>query len=174
MSRHFRFHNLSNKNMSFAEVYHHIETFMKQNPQAQYRLMIGTDSQVHRKSTRFVTGIVIRREGHGVWACLKKHEVKRRIEHLHEKVSTETLLTEEVAQLFTPKRKQKLLQLIMPHIDEGSSFTFEGHLDVGKGQRNKTKIYVEEMMARLKVYGMKARVKPDSFVASCYANRYTK
>ncbi|SDH85371.1 hypothetical protein SAMN05192534_11312 [Alteribacillus persepolensis] len=174
MNANLRFHNLSKKNMSFTEVFERIESFIKQNPQAQYRLMIGTDSQVHRKSTRFVTGIVIRREGHGVWACLKKHDVKRRFEHLHEKVSMETWLTEEVAQLFTPEKQERLYNLILPYIDEGSSFTMEGHLDVGKGKRNKTRVYVEEMMARLKVHGMKARVKPDSFVASSYANRYTK
>ncbi|MFB4164985.1 ribonuclease H-like YkuK family protein [Alteribacillus sp. JSM 102045] len=174
MGRNFRFHNLSKKNMTFANVYHHIEAFIKQNPKAQYRLMIGTDSQVHPKTTRFVTGIVIRREGHGVWACLKKYEVKRRVEHLHEKVSMETYLTEEVAQLFTPAKKQQLFKIVLPYIDEGSSFVFEGHLDVGKGKRNKTKIYVEEMIARLEVHGMRTRVKPDSFVASSYANRYTK
>ncbi|RSL33995.1 hypothetical protein D7Z54_07725 [Salibacterium salarium] len=174
MDNHFRFHNLSRKNMSFEEIYAHIEWFISQDPKAQYILMIGTDSQIQRNGTRFITGIVIRRVGHGVWACLKKHETTKRMEHLHEKISMETFLTEEVAQLFTPEKRQRLFTLILPYIDEGSSFTLEGHLDVGKGKRNKTKIYVEEMMSRLKGYGMKARVKPDSFVASSYANRYTK
>ncbi|MBU8906484.1 ribonuclease H-like YkuK family protein [Desertibacillus haloalkaliphilus] len=174
MKKHFRFHNLSHKSMSFTDVYHYIKTFIKQDPKAQYRLMIGTDSQVHAKSTRFITGIVIRREGHGVWACLTRRDLPRRIENLHEKISIETTITEEVAQLFTPEKKRKLLDITLPHIDEGSSFTIEGHLDVGRGKQNKTKVYVKEMMARLEELGMKALVKPDSFVASSYANRYTK
>ncbi|MFB5661167.1 ribonuclease H-like YkuK family protein [Alteribacillus sp. HJP-4] len=174
MSKQLRFYNLSKDDMTFSEVYKHIESFIAAEPRGRYRLMIGTDSQTHSRSTRFITGVVIRREGRGVWACVRKKEVRRVIVNLHEKMSMETHLTEEVAQLFTAAKKQRLVQLILPHIKEGSSFTFEGHLDVGNGTRNKTKVYVEEMMERLTMHGMKARVKPDSFVASSYANKYTK
>lgn len=47
--------------MSFEEVFDHIVKFMKLNPSGNYRLMVGTDSQVHKKHTVFITGIVIQR-----------------------------------------------------------------------------------------------------------------
>jgi predicted RNase H-related nuclease YkuK (DUF458 family) len=50
----------------------------------------------------------------------------------------------------------------------------EGHIDIGSGQRNKTREYVEEMVTRIESMGFEPKIKPDSFVASSYANRYTK
>lgn len=174
MTNDFVFHNISQKNMCFQDVFAHIQQFIKRNNKGTYRLMIGTDSQVHPRSTRFITGIVIRNVGHGAWGCLTKHEQPRRIESLHEKISIETDLTEEVASLFTVDRKKQLYDLILPYVKEGSSLMIEGHIDIGMGERNKTKIYVDEMMNRIEVLGMKPLIKPDSIVASSYANRFTK
>jgi uncharacterized protein len=50
----------------------------------------------------------------------------------------------------------------------------EGHIDIGSGNRNKTKIFVEEMVNRIEAMGLEPKIKPDSFVASSYANRFTK
>lgn len=169
-----RFQNLQEKDMSFAQVFSRILRFMKINPRGNYRLMIGTDSQVHHDYTLFITGIVIQSEGKGAWACIKKEIYSRRMDHLHERISTETSLTEEVVSMFTEDRKINMIDIILPFIYQGSSFTMEGHLDIGAGKRNKTKIYVEEMMARIESMGLEPKIKPDSFVASSYANRFTK
>ncbi|OLO40404.1 hypothetical protein BTR23_07920 [Alkalihalophilus pseudofirmus] len=168
------FQNLSRKQMTFQDVFHYICAFIEKEPASTYRLIIGTDSQVHGRSTRFVTGIVIRREGKGAWGCIRKFDVPTRVECLHSKISIETTLTEQIAQLFTPQRKRHLINIILPYIKEGSSLTIEGHIDVGQGERNKTKVYVEEMVKRIEELGMKPLIKPQSFVASSYANRYTK
>lgn len=50
----------------------------------------------------------------------------------------------------------------------------EGHLDIGAGARNKTRQFVKEMVARIESMGLEPKIKPDAFVASSYANRYTK
>lgn len=39
--------------MSFEEVFVHIVEFMELNPSGNYQLMVGTDSQVHKKHTVF-------------------------------------------------------------------------------------------------------------------------
>ena len=93
---------------------------------------------------------------------------------LHERISKETSLTEEIVALFTEERKNKMIDIVLPYIYKGSSFTMEGHLDIGSGNRNKTRIFVEEMVARIEAMGLEPKIKPDSFVASSYANRYTK
>lgn len=168
------FQNLMEKEMSFAQVFSRIIRFMKINPRGNYRLMVGTDSQVHHDYTLFITGIVIQNEGKGAWACIKKEVYTRRMDHLHERISKETSLTEEVVSLFTEERKNEMIDIVLPFIYQGASFTMEGHLDIGAGKRNKTKIYVEEMMARIESMGLEPKIKPDSFVASSYANRFTK
>ncbi len=46
-----RFFNSMQKNMSFADVVASIKYFIKANPDSEYRLAIGTDSQVKGKYT---------------------------------------------------------------------------------------------------------------------------
>lgn len=168
------FHNLKEQNMSFDDVFDRIITFMKLYRSGNFRLMIGTDSQVHDKFTIFITGIVILNEGKGAWACIRKVKVTRRMHHLHERISKETSLTEEVVSFFDESRKNIMIDIVLPSIYKGASFTMEGHLDIGSGNRNKTRIFVEEMVSRIESIGLEPKIKPESFVASSYANRFTK
>ena len=170
----FSFQNLSRKNMNFIEVFQHIKSFIENDPKGNYKLMFGTDSQVHSSYTRFITGIVIQRETKGAWACIRKVIIPRKMINLHERISYETTLTEEVVSMFTEEKKEQLISIILPNIYRGASFTIEGHIDIGSGRKNKTKIFVNEMVSRMESLGIEPKIKPDSFVASSYANRYTK
>ena len=61
--------------MTFDIVFERIIRFMYINRNGNYRLMIGTDSQVHHKYTIFITGIVILNEGKGAfgkWSFLEE------------------------------------------------------------------------------------------------------
>lgn len=170
----FLFQNLQERKMNFEQVFERIIKFMKLNHNGNYRLIIGTDSQVHHKYTIFITGIVILNEGKGAWACIRKVIIPRRMTRLHERISQETSLTEEIVALFTEERKNAMIDIVLPYIYKGATFTMEGHLDIGSGNRNKTRIFVEEMVARIESMGLEPKIKPDSFVASSYANRFTK
>ncbi|GGC78170.1 hypothetical protein GCM10007216_05850 [Thalassobacillus devorans] len=174
MTRPLRFQNTTRNEMDFDEVFNYIYRFMKKQPMGNYKLMLGTDSQVHPRATVFITGIVIQRLGAGVWACFRKEVVSRQMHVLGERISYETSLTEEIANLFTEDKKTQLIDVVLPHIYKGASFTIEGHIDIGAGERNRTRIYVEEMIARIESLGMEAKIKPDAIVASGYANKYTK
>ncbi|HWL13544.1 MAG TPA: ribonuclease H-like YkuK family protein [Ureibacillus sp.] len=168
------FQNLSHKNMPFEKVFRNIEQFMEKDPTGNFKLMFGTDSQCYSRETRFITGIVIQQERKGVWACFRKVIIPRKMSNLYERISYETTLTEEVVSLFTEEKKNSLIDIILPNIYKGASFTIEGHIDIGSGNRNKTRIFVKEMMSRIDTMGLKPKIKPDSFVASSYANRFTK
>ncbi|HWO77338.1 MAG TPA: ribonuclease H-like YkuK family protein [Bacillus sp. (in: firmicutes)] len=173
-NRPLTFKNLSDSNLTFEDVYFRIVSFMRQEPMGNYRLMIGTDSHVYSKETVFITGIVIQRVGRGAWACYRKLVYPNPIRNLHQKISIETSLTEQVAFMFNDELKNELIEIVLPHVYKGASLTMEGHLDIGKGQRNKTREFVSEMVARIEAHGIQAKIKPDSLVASSYANRYTK
>jgi uncharacterized protein len=171
---HISFQNLQEKNLSFDQVFERIVRFMKLNPSGNYRLMVGTDSQVHKRQTIFITGIVIQAAGKGVWACIRKIIVPRKMTHLHERISLELSLTEEIVSLFTEEKKNQLIDIILPHLYQGATFTMEGHIDIGFGKRNKTREFVKEMVTRMESMGVEPKIKPNAFVASSYANRYTK
>jgi uncharacterized protein len=168
------FQNLQENKMSFEQVFEKIKKFMKLNPSGNFRLIVGTDSQVHRKQTVFITGVVIQNEGKGVWACIRKVVVPRKMLHLHERISFELSLTEEIVALFSEERKTQLIDIILPYLYQGATFAMEGHIDIGFGKRNKTSAFVKEMVARMESIGVEPKIKPDAFVASSYANRYTK
>ncbi|MFS0862600.1 ribonuclease H-like YkuK family protein [Fredinandcohnia sp. 179-A 10B2 NHS] len=172
--RPYLFSNLSEKEMSFDQVFNHIINFMQSQAHGRFRLIIGTDSQVHQTKTVFITGIVILNEGKGVWACIRKVVVPRKMKHLHERISYELSLSEEIVALFTEEKKARLIDIVLPNLYQGASFTMEGHIDIGAGKRNKTREFVNEMVTRLEAIGVEPKIKPDAFVASSYANRYTK
>jgi uncharacterized protein len=171
---HYSFQNLQENSMSFDQVFEHIMKFMQSQPCGNYRLMVGTDSQVHQSQTTFITGIVILNEGNGVWACIRKVIVPRKMLHLHERISYELSLSEEIVSLFTEERKNKLVDIVLPYLYQGATFAMEGHIDIGAGEKNKTRKFVKEMVARMEAMGVEPKIKPDAFVASSYANRYTK
>ena len=170
----YTFQNLQEKDMSFQQVFERIIKFLSLKPSGNYRLMVGTDSQVHKCQTVFITGIVIQNSGKGAWACIRKIVVPRKMIHLHERISFETSLTEEIVSMFTEERKTKMINIVLPYVYQGATFTMEGHIDIGSGKRNKTREFVKEMVTRIESMGIEPKIKPDAFVASSYANRYTK
>jgi predicted RNase H-related nuclease YkuK (DUF458 family) len=172
----YLFKNSTEKRMSFEQIFQKISNFMKQDQMGNYRLMIGTDSQVQKRKKRtvFVTGIVIQRVGKGVWGCIRSQIIPRRMHSLKERISHETYLTEEMAYIFTDNLKSELIDIILPNIYKGSAFTMEGHMDIGLGKWNKTKEYADEMEERIKACGLIPVFKPYSFVASAYADKFTK
>ncbi|HYK72035.1 MAG TPA: ribonuclease H-like YkuK family protein [Pseudoneobacillus sp.] len=168
------FQNLQEHKMTFEQVFGQIIKFMKLNPSGKYRLMVGTDSQVHKRHTIFITGIVIQSAGKGGWACIRKVTVPRKMTQLHERISMELSLTEEIVSMFTEERKNQLITIVLPYLYQGATFSMEGHIDIGAGKRNKTSAFVKEMVARMESMGVEPKIKPNAFVASSYANRYTK
>lgn len=170
------FRNVSESGLSLDDVQARIMAFMEQDPKAEYHFIVGTDSQVHRGSTRFITGIIIRRMGRGAWACYRQMTVPRELRSLREKLTIETVLSQEVAGYFTMQLLPRMEALIMPHLYKGAALELFIDIDAGTHPtRNKTSRYVKEMIERVEAMGVyAARVKPDSYGASAYANRFTK
>lgn len=165
------FKNKTKNKMSFEDVFNHIADFIKKDPLKEYVLSVGTDSQANSK-THFITAIHIHRVGKGAWGCYKEFIVDRRIESIREKISMETTLSQEVAFLFTPERITQLIEPLIPYADKGADFKFEVHIDIGR--KGLTKVLIQEMVGRISGMGIQAKIKPESYCASCYANKHTK
>lgn len=169
------FYNFSEEQMDLATVFKRIISFIKQEPRCSYTIAIGTDGQVHQGYTRFISGIIIHRKdsngtGKGAWCCMKKHIEQRKIESVREKISFETSLSQEIAFYFTPEKINELQEAVSTQ-DE-IDLQLEIHLDIGT--KGKTKELIGEMTRRIESMGLTAVIKPDSYAASSYANRYTK
>jgi len=162
--------------MTLEQVFHAILSFIAQDPRTPYHFAIGTDSQVHQGATKFVTGVVIHRLGKGAWACYREIIVPRRLTSIKEKLSMETSFSQEVAYYFAADAQERMEELLLPYVYQGASL--ERFIDIDAGTVpviNQTAPYVQEMISRvLSLGGYTPRVKPDSYVASAYANRFTK
>ncbi|SKC49138.1 ribonuclease H-like YkuK family protein [Maledivibacter halophilus] len=170
------FSNSTKHNMTFDEVFNNILNFIGKEPTAFYKLAIGTDSHV-KSFTRFISAIHVHRIGldgigKGAWGCIKEYTVPRRINSLREKISIETSLTQELLFLFDYKYISQILDILIPYAEKGADFTLEAHLDIGA--KGATREFISEMMGRFTGMGIEAKIKPDSYAASSYADRYTK
>jgi uncharacterized protein len=172
MSNPETFYNLSESDMTFEQVVERLIAFMKKDPRAIYTLSIGTDSHVHQKETRFISAIHLHRKGRGAWGCLKNVTIRRPILSLREKISHETALSQEIACMFTSDVIDQFSTILLPYIDEGADLNVEIHLDIGR--KGLTKELIQEMVGRITSMGLEAKIKPDSYCASSYANKYTK
>ncbi|WP_242143570.1 MULTISPECIES: ribonuclease H-like YkuK family protein [unclassified Bacillus cereus group] len=167
-----KFYNISERYMDFETVFTRICHFIKRDPRNLYRLSIGTDSQAHQKETRFVTAVHIHRVGKGAWGCLHYKAIHQKLPTLREKIYLETQLSQEIACLFTAERMQKIWDLLHPYAHEGAGFVMEIHLDIGND--GLTKEFISDMTRKIREMGLTAKIKPDSYAAFSYANRYTK
>ncbi|MBO9610478.1 MAG: ribonuclease H-like YkuK family protein [Paenibacillaceae bacterium] len=169
------FRNLSERNMTLDEVFGRIQSFMKSDPRVPYRLVIGTDAQVHVGHTKFITSVVIHRPGRGAWFCYRQVIVPREIGSIREKLGLETTFSQEIATYFNPVRRAVLEDIVMPHVYHGAELQLFIDIDAGTdAKRNQTSVFVADLVGRIEAMGMSARVKPEAIVASSVSNRYTK
>ncbi|MGI6307437.1 MAG: ribonuclease H-like YkuK family protein [Dethiobacteria bacterium] len=148
--------------MTLEEVFAEIIAYMKDQPQEQYKLIIGTDSQTHLgEEVIFVTAIIVHRVGKGgrFFFCRKKHYF---LQSLRQRIFFETSLSLEVAGRFT----NLLSENGYAHLN------VEIHLDVG--EKGDTRDLIKEVVGMVIGSGFDARIKPDSYGATKVADRYTK
>ena len=166
------FFNKSMKKICFIDVFKKILDFVKYDPKEIYTLAIGTDSQVKADCTVFISAIMIYRKGKGAWGCMSRYRTQRRIVNMREKISIETFLTQQIAYMFTPNILDEIIDIILPYIDQGAEFHHEVHIDIGNNGSSKR--LIKEMTSYFAGMYFEPKIKPDSYVASSYANRYTK
>jgi len=146
--------------LSFDEVFKRLIHYMKDEPNHQYNLIIGTDSVVS-KDTLFVSAVVIHRKGYGGRYFYKKYR-HRKIESLRQRMLFETSLSLEIASQLTERLSKNGL----------SSLPVEIHLDIGNN--GETKEIIKELVGMVTGSGYIAVAKPNSYGASTVADRHSK
>jgi len=166
------FRNSLYKDLTINQVYEILLNLIKQAPHSEYRLSIGTDSQVGKRETVFVTAIHLHRIGRGAIGFFTTETFPRPILSLREKIYYETSKTLELASWFTEEKMDLMVECILSTMGRPGDIHFEFHLDIGTS--GPTKELISEMVAMAKSTGFEPKIKPESYAASCYANRYTK
>lgn len=145
--------------MSLGEVMADINEFISFAPEAKYRLIVGTDSQVRNK-TIFVTAVIIHRVGKGARYYYVRR-VQRAIESLRQRIYYETSLSLEIAAKITGLLAASQVEM-SPEI----------HLDIG--DKGETRTMIKEIVGMVIGSGYSARIKPYSYGATSVADKHTK
>ena len=137
---------------------------MAEEPNAQYVIGVGTDSQTYADKIVFATAIFIHRVGLGGRYFYNRTFVKT-IMFLRERMHQEANLSLIVS--------EKLLEALRSVIDnlELMNYAFEIHVDVG--MNGDTRTVVKEIIGWLTSCGYIVKYKPDAPCASAIADKYT-
>lgn len=148
--------------LTFAAAFDEIIGFISEQPEGNYKLIIGTDSHAFlNDGVVFVTAIIIHRVGKGGRYFFHKQKLHY-MGSLRQRIYYETFLSLEVATRLTEKLAK----------NGHSELNVEIHLDVG--EKGETRDMIKEVVGMVIGSGYDARIKPDSYGASKVADKYTR
>jgi hypothetical protein len=151
----------SGEQLTVEEVVWEIVVFMRADLTREYKVTIGTDSELltATKDADFVTAIVVHRKGNGGRYFWRRMELGK-FHTLRDRMIKEVLLSLEIAQKVLTELKQ------VPLLE----FEFEIHADIG--ENGPTKAVIQEVVGMIRANNFEARIKPFSYAASNIADRH--
>ena len=163
------YQSLTHGQLKIDDVIGFIKSFLEEDTEAEYSLVIGTDSHEKTvtkngvKSISLVTAILVHRKGTGGKYFWKRFTANN-IHSLREKIYAETMGSLEFASTFVPLLK-KTLNGKMP------DYNLEIHIDVG--EHGDTREMIKEVVGMVTGNGYVAKTKPYAYGASYVADKHT-
>lgn len=153
----------SKKEYSLDEVLQALHVSVGEYPGLKHTITVASDSQRHQHKTVYITVIVLHHVGRGArvfyWKQIRNH---RNTIDLSVRINLETQFTIEVLQSI----EKSIL------IEEVGRDNLFAHIDAGHG--GKSRKVVDSCMGWIKGQGFECLCKPDAFVATNVADRFTK
>lgn len=145
-----------------------IKKYTETNPDyADYNVVIGTDSQ-NFTTTKIVVVVAVYSTGHGGMFFYDILNIKR-INNIRQKLFFETNKSLEYAQKIMDEFDRLQIET---GFDYANKLNFGIHVDAGTN--GPTNQLIPELVSWVKNCGFDVKVKPDSFVASSIADKYSK
>lgn len=149
--------------ITFDELVGKLLAFIKDKPEREYKIVIGTDSRAD-KEVHLVTAVSIVRVGNGGRYFWTKSGVVA-APTMRDRIYKEAMYSIAFTQELKSRLKDKL----------GDEYFWDGkisvHLDVGRV--GPTKELIDAVVGMVKGYGFEAVIKPDSYGAFVLADRHT-
>lgn len=146
--------------LSLEEMTEKIKSFLSEEHDVEYKIVIGTDSQTSKKGTLFVSALIVHRVGKGAIFFFRKVRTKP-LHDLRYRIYKETELSLALMEYF---RNEGVADLL-------SAWPIEIHIDIG--QQGETKKLIKEIVGWVTSVGYIAKIKPSSYGASSVADRFT-
>jgi len=162
-----QFYNPTRGNLTFPKVIEEMISYISEKPEKFYDIIVGCDS-ASDEFPHFPVALVILRVGEGGRFFLKKIGYKnRRFYNWKQRVLEEVLLSCQLALYLRENLEKKIKNL-----NENPNYQFRYiHADIG--ENGATKDMIKEVIGLIRGNGFEPKIKPESFVASTVADRYT-
>jgi hypothetical protein len=164
------FYNPSRGNLTLDGVIGELFSYMAENSDKFYDIIVGCDSS-SGEEPHFPVAVVILRKGEGGRFFLKKIKyptsAKKKFPNWRGRVQEEVWLSIQLALLLREKVAEKVNNL-------SNSFNYQLryiHADVG--ENGQTRDMIKEVVGLIRGNGFEPKIKPESYVASVVADRYT-
>ncbi len=155
------FHSPSLGEMDLKDVVQNAISFIKEDTNAHYRVIIGTDSQTFDQHfADFVSAMVVHRVGRGgvyFWSHGCHDHIHTLRQRMWDEANYSLVLAQKVITEFQA-RKMSPLQL-------------EIHVDIGAN--GDTREMISEIVGMIRGNGFECKTKPEAFGASSVADRHT-
>jgi predicted RNase H-related nuclease YkuK (DUF458 family) len=163
------FYNPTQGNITVEKVMEEIMGYIEEKPDRFYDIIVGCDSP-SSEEPNFPVVVVVLRKGEGGRFFIKKVKYSSR-ERLFSnwklRILEEVMLSCQLALFFRENFEKKVKAL-----PEFPDYEFRYiHADIG--ENGATKDMIREVIGLIRGNGFEPKIKPESFVASTVADRYT-
>lgn len=146
--------------LSFDRMFREIISYVNDDPNSTYKLIVGTDSQV-RDTVQFVTAVIVHRVGKGARYFYARTS-QDHVNSLRQKIYYETSLSLGLGSRLAERLAQNGL----------AKLNVEIHLDIGT--HGETRDLIREVVGMIVGSGFDAKIKPEAYGASKVADKHTK
>lgn len=161
------FYNPTRGNLKLKKVIGELISYMSEKTDKFYDVIVGCDSSSGIEP-HFPLVIVILRVGEGGRFFLKKIKYPaKKFYNFHQRVLEEVVLSCELA-LFLRENLEKEIQKISPFPNYQFRYI---HADIG--ENGATKDMIKEVTGLIRGNGFEPKIKPEAYVASVVADRYS-
>lgn len=165
------FYNPTKGDLSAKQVIEEIIGYIREKPEKFYDIIVGCDSS-SGEEPHFPVAVAILRKGEGGRFFLKRIKyppsINKKFVNWRTRILEEVLLSCDLA-LFLRENFQEEIQKIN---NENLRYQFRYiHADIG--ENGQTKDMVKELTGLIRGNGFEPRIKPEAYVASVVADRYS-
>lgn len=182
------FHSPSKGMMDLGRIIEELIDYKKEIPEAKYKIVIGTDSEVKEKGVEFVCVVAVHRIGNGGRYFWSRIYDERRFD-LRSRIYQEAVISLALAGALLEKELElhnmkvdmgqsitEIFKALEKESQNGSNqeiiFTNELEIHVDIGQKGPTREMIKEIVGMIKGSGFFVRIKPDAFAAATLADKH--
>lgn len=180
------FYSPSKGALNLGQVIRDLINFKKENPEAQYKITIGTDSEAKVKGAEFVCVVAIHRIGKGGRYFWSRIYDERKLD-LRSRIYQEATISLALAgallerELELHKIKVDMSKSISDifkslenknDLDKEIIFSNELEIHVDIGVNGPTKAMIREIVGMIKGSGFFVKIKPEAYAAANVADRH--